>query len=67
MGGEQWLMPRVGLWYAIEQQTTNARQVGFMPDTAGGAPFVLPAEVYDIDHVREVYSPSYIRLVGGIS
>jgi len=60
-GGERWLMPRIGLWYAIEQQTTNARQVGFMPDTAGGAPFVLPAEVYDIDHVREVYSPSYIR------
>ncbi|MEN2993537.1 MAG: hypothetical protein ABDH91_08310, partial [Bacteroidia bacterium] len=56
-----WLQWRVGGWYSAEGQTLRARQLGFMPDTAGGAPNVLDPQVYALDFISTVYAPEHIR------
>ncbi|MCS7163259.1 MAG: outer membrane beta-barrel protein [Bacteroidia bacterium] len=59
--GQSWLQLRLGGWYSRESQRFRARQLGFLTDTAGGGPNVLPSEVYAWDNIREVYNPAYIR------
>ncbi|MCX8112568.1 MAG: hypothetical protein N3E49_05155 [Bacteroidia bacterium] len=57
---DRWIQLRVGGWYSLEQQRFRGRQVGFMPDTAGGFPFMNP-NALSLSLIREVYSPSYIQ------
>ncbi|MCS7297144.1 MAG: hypothetical protein RMK19_07390 [Bacteroidia bacterium] len=60
-GGGGWLQWRLGGWYSQEMQGLRGRQLGFMPDTAGGAPNVLDPTVYSLNFIREVYAPAHIR------
>ncbi|MCS6790538.1 MAG: outer membrane beta-barrel protein [Bacteroidia bacterium] len=55
-----WLQVRVGSWFSHETQTFQGRQLGYMPDTAGGAPNVLDPEVYSLSFIRRVYDSEYI-------
>ncbi|MCX7652833.1 MAG: hypothetical protein N2200_08225 [Bacteroidia bacterium] len=56
----RWLQLRIGGWHSLEQQRFEGRQLGFMPDTVGGFPTMVQS-VLNIQHIREVYSPLYIR------
>lgn len=60
---ERWLQVRLGGWYSLERQRFAGRQLGFMPDTAGGFPVMDPS-ILSIQHIREVYNPLYIRSGG---
>lgn len=59
-----WLQGRLGAWFSQEHQSFRSRQLGYMPDTAGGAPDVLDPAVYTLPFIRRVYDPEYI-LPGG--
>ncbi|MCS7297717.1 MAG: hypothetical protein RMK19_00335 [Bacteroidia bacterium] len=56
-----WLQLRIGGWYSTESQQFRGRQLGYLTDTAGGGPAVLPPQVYEVDYIREVYAPEHIR------
>ncbi|MDW8016009.1 MAG: outer membrane beta-barrel protein, partial [Bacteroidia bacterium] len=56
-----WLQWRMGGYFSIEGQTLRGRQLGFMPDTAGGAPNVLEPQVYALEGISSVYAPEHIR------
>ncbi|MCX7764148.1 MAG: TonB-dependent receptor [Bacteroidia bacterium] len=59
--GQGWLQLRIGGWHSRENQTFRGRQLGFMTDTAGGGPHVLPPETYSLHNVRHVYDPSNVH------
>lgn len=56
-----WLQARLGGWASQEIQVSRHRQLGFMPDTAGGAPYVLDPTVYAMENIRQVYDQAYFR------
>ncbi|MCS6790940.1 MAG: hypothetical protein NZ580_08185, partial [Bacteroidia bacterium] len=58
---QRWVQLRLGAWASLEEQRHRSRQLGFMSDTAGGAPNVLPPSVYAHDNIRDVYNPAHIR------